>query len=239
MDRQHPIFLALTPFIQPDRVDDFSRYFQTFEGGYAEGDVFVGIMVPHRRLVARSNGFSWKEHTLATGLLHECHEVRHTALFALLRRFESEYDNRVFWHDFLVANFKGINNWDLVDTCAYSLLGRHAMETDDASLLIEFLGDDSVWKKRAAVVATLYFIANGHYEETLAYCPVAAVDAPEILQKAIGWALKKLWEKQPELVEQHLAAHFSEGLYTRRIVRTALEKSTREFRADFIASFAP
>lgn len=239
MNTQHPIYLALTPFIQPDRVGDFSRYFQTFEGGYAEGDVFAGIMVPHRRLVARSNGFSWKEATLDSGLLHECHEVRHTALFALLQRYTNERNKRQYWHDFLIAHFDGINNWDLVDSCAYSLFGRHAIDTGDTSVLLKFLDDDSVWKKRTAVVATLQFIAEGKYEETLSFCPVAAVEAPEILQKAIGWALKVLWEKQPELVESHLADHFSTGLYTLRIVRTALEKTTREFRADFIASFAP
>jgi len=239
VDKQHPIFLALSPFIQPDRVGDFSRYFQTFEGGYAYGDVFVGIMVPHRRLVARSNVFSWKENVLETGLKHECHEVRHTALFAVIRRYETEPENRQYWHDFLIANYEGINNWDLVDSCAYTIFGKHAIATGDQSVLHEFLVDDSIWKRRTAVVATLQFIAEGEFEETLAFCPIASLNAPEILQKAIGWALKSLWEKERELVLQHLEEHFSEGRYTRLIVRTALEKETRDFRAEFIAKFAP
>lgn len=241
MDKKHPIFLALTPFIQPDRVDDFSRYFQTFEGGYAYGDVFVGIMVPHRRLVAKSNGFSWKEEVLVSGLNHVCHEVRHTALFAVMHRYTRDRDreSRQYWHDFLVNNFEGVNNWDLVDTCAYKIIGRHAYDTNNHEVLQEFLQNESVWNRRTAIVATLHFIEQGHYEEALSYCPIAAVDAPDILQKAIGWVLKVLWEKQPTIVEQHLANHFSVGLYSRMIVRIALEKSTREFRADFIASFAP
>jgi len=239
LDRKHPIFQALEPLIQPDRVSDFSRYFQTFEGGYAEGDLFVGVMVPDRRAVAKKEGMGWTKEVLASGLVHPCHEVRHTALFALLLRYHVERANRQDWHAFLVAHFEGINNWDLVDTCAYKLFGRHAIDTSDTSVLLEFLDDDSVWKKRTAVVATLQFIIEGKYEETLAYCPVAAADAPEILQKAIGWMLKLLWAKQPELTEDHLAVHFSSGLYTRLIVRIALEKASKAHRADFIASFAP
>lgn len=241
MDKSHSIYLALSPFIQPDRVADFSRYFQTFEGGYAHGDIFVGIMVPHRRLVAKSNGITWKEEVLASGLNHACHEVRHTALLAVMQRYtrDRDPDSRQYWHDFLIRNYAGINNWDLVDTCAYKMIGRHAFDTHNKEVLLEFLQDENVWKRRTAVVATLHFIEQGRYDAAFSYCPIAAVDAPDILQKAIGWVLKTLWEKQPVAVEKHLADHFSTGLYSRLIVRTALEKTTREFRADFIESFAP
>ena len=60
-----------------------------------------------------------------------------------------------------------------------------------------------------------------------AYAPVAAEDAPEILQKAIGWLMKCLWQQQPELAEDHMAAYLQEGLYTRLIVRIGLERQER------------
>ena len=55
----HPIHEALIPYAQPDRINDFMRYFQTFEGGYAEGDTFMGVMVPDRQKVAKMYFDQW------------------------------------------------------------------------------------------------------------------------------------------------------------------------------------
>jgi hypothetical protein len=63
------------------------RYFQTFEGGYAEGDTFMGVMVPDRQKVAKVYFDQWDERVLRSGLVHPIHEVRHTALFTLMRYY--------------------------------------------------------------------------------------------------------------------------------------------------------
>ena len=55
------------------------RYFQTFEGGYAEGDVHGR----DDRKVAKMYFDQWDERVLRSG--HPIHEVRHTALFRLMR----------------------------------------------------------------------------------------------------------------------------------------------------------
>ena len=61
MNADHPIYAALLPYVQKDRITDLMRYFQTGPGQYAEGDTFMGIMVPQRREVAKALGKTWSE----------------------------------------------------------------------------------------------------------------------------------------------------------------------------------
>jgi 3-methyladenine DNA glycosylase AlkD len=156
-----------------------------------------------------------------------------------MRYYGKERKRRQHWHDVLYSCFGGVNNWDLVDTCAHKIFGQHAFNTGDFSTLEELLESSNVWKKRAAIVAQLWMLKQGRYDELLAYAPVAAEDAPEILQKAIGWLMKCLWQQQPELAEDHMAAYLQEGLYTRLIVRIGLEKAGKDHRNHFLATFAP
>lgn len=232
---EHPIYAALLPLAEPNRVKDFSRYFQNYPGGYGEGDVFMGVMVPNRRLVAKEYALQWDEDVLASGLVHECHEVRHTALFALMRRFGAERKRRGHWHDFLRDHFEGINNWDLVDTCAYKIFGRMAFESGDNSTLEAFLASENMWHKRTAVVSTLHMINHGRFDEALAYCQVAAEGAPDILQKGIGWVLKCIWQKDAAVAEAHLEMGYLSGLYSRLVIRIGLEKADKDFRNAFLA----
>jgi len=232
---QHPIYEALLPLAEPDRVQDFSRYFQNYPGGYGEGDKFIGVMVPNRRLVAKEYALKWTEEDLATGLVHVCHEVRHTALFAVMRRFGAERARRQYWHDFLKAHSRGLDNWDLVDTCAYKIFGRWAYETGEYGTLESFLASANVWERRIAVVSTLHMINAGQYEQALAYCRIAAIDAPEILQKGIGWVLKSLWQKDQSVAERELEDGYRHGIYSRLVVRIGLEKASKEFRNEFLA----
>jgi hypothetical protein len=51
--------------------------------------------------------------------------------------------------------------------------------------------------------------------------------------------MKCLWQQQPELAEDHMAAYLQEGLYTRLIVRIGLEKAGKDHRNHFLATFAP
>ena len=68
--QSHPIHEALIPYAQSNRIPDFMRYFQTFEGGYAEGDTFMGVMVPDRQKIAKEYFNQWDERVLRSGLLH-------------------------------------------------------------------------------------------------------------------------------------------------------------------------
>ncbi|MEY2963849.1 MAG: hypothetical protein RL754_1110 [Bacteroidota bacterium] len=234
MPEDHPIYRALKPLAEPDRIADFSRYFKNYEGGYGEGDRFMGVMVPNRRAVAKESLALWSEDDLRTGLIHPVHDVRHTALFAVVRLYESQKKNRAHWHDFLKVNYSGMDNWDLVDSCAHKVFGRQAVETGREDTLLEFLSSSNTWHQRTALVATLWHQKVGDIQTTLSYCPQVALGAPDILQKGIGWVLKTAWQQRPEEVVEHLDIHYRSGLYTRLIVRITLEKASPTFRKEFL-----
>lgn len=48
-----------------------------------------------------------------------------------------------------------------------------------------------------------------------------------------------MWQLERALAEAHLSLHYKEGIYSRLIVRTALEKTSKEFRNEFLALYAP
>lgn len=233
----HAIEKALQPFIQESRVTDFARYFQTGPGQYAEGDVFIGVSVPDRRQVAKLLALELTQEELTAAFHHPIHEVRHVAVFILLRLYSAKKKERDHYHHLLMEHFDGVNNWDLVDSIAHKVMGRWAYEHKNPEFLYKFLDHPNVWYKRAALVATLFHLSKGDVELTLAFCPVAAPHAEVILQKAIGWVLKVAYQCSPELVIPHLQAHAIEGVYNKRIVRIALEKATKAFRDEFIVNY--
>ena len=156
-----------------------------------------------------------------------------------MQRFTASKATRGYWHDFLRDHYEGINNWDLVDTCAHKVFGRYAVETGSEEALLQFLESENLWHKRTAVVATLWHIKVGDVQTPLAYAAVAAEGAPEILEKAVGWILKEARAKNMEAVEAHVKAYYQVGLYSKRVVRIALEKASASYRNDFLQNYAP
>jgi hypothetical protein len=112
------------------------RFFQAYPGGYGEGDRFIGVTVPNQRKIARSyfQAFSLSElEELISDPLHEC---RLTAIFILILKFEkakTEPEREALVKLYL-DNLVWINNWDLVDSSAYKILGPHLFRKDRSIL---------------------------------------------------------------------------------------------------------
>lgn len=71
----------------PARAFTLQRFFKTGPGQYAEGDRFLGVMVPQTRAVAR-NCWALPRRELLTVLRSPWHEERLPALCILVRQFE-------------------------------------------------------------------------------------------------------------------------------------------------------
>ena len=103
----------------PQKAELLQRFFKTGPGQYGEGDIFLGIMVPVQRSIAKK----YKELSLKNikELLNsDKHEERLIALLILVEQYkkgdeQKKEDIFTFYH----LNRKRINNWDLVDLTAH------------------------------------------------------------------------------------------------------------------------
>ncbi len=126
----------------PEKAEFFPKFFKTGKGEYGEGDVFIGVTVPDQRSVAKEFYKTITLDELSELLSSIIHEYRLTALLILVYKFEKTKDKieqkKII--DFYLNHTKHINNWDLVDTSCYKILGRYCFENQDSKIL-ESLSD--------------------------------------------------------------------------------------------------
>ena len=53
-----------------------------------------------------------------------------------------------------------VNNWDLVDSSAYQIVGTF-LQSRDRRVLYDLARSASLWERRVAIIATFRFIKNG------------------------------------------------------------------------------
>jgi len=170
------------------------RYFKTAPGQYGHGDLFLGIRAPVLRKEARTHrGISqeWVSDFLAS----QYHELRLFALMVLVEQFNrGDETKKKSIYSFYLSKTEFINNWDLVDTSAYYIVGAHLL-TKDRDMLYTLAQSQSLWERRIAMVACLSFIRKGDYKDTLALAEVLLNDPEDLINKAVGWMLKEMGKR--------------------------------------------
>src|SRR6056297_1654379 len=117
----------LEQYINSEKAKYYPKFFKAFEGGYGEGDKFIGVTVSNQRKVAKKfyKELSLKE--IESLLKEEIHEYRLTSLFILTYMYEKTKDDNLREEivNLYLKNTRYINNWDLVDLTAYKILGDY------------------------------------------------------------------------------------------------------------------
>ncbi|EPZ37079.1 Armadillo-type fold and DNA alkylation repair enzyme domain-containing protein [Rozella allomycis CSF55] len=174
----------------PKRAQSSRRFFKVGENSYSSGDVFIGISVPDLRkyIVAKL------PRMIDVSVLHSLfqssvHEHRLAAILCLVELFQkpSRYYEQ-FWactddYTFRMKviscykqNIAQINNWDLVDTGCYKILGSalvlyHRKELDEFVLEME----SKVTSKDTSLQRLKAVVFEDH----------------DLINKAIGWVLRE------------------------------------------------
>ena len=210
-----------------------ARYFQARPGGYGEGDRFLGIAVPQQRQIAKRYAPATSLADVEELLAGPWHEERLTALFVLVRRFErADDDERARIVELYLARRARVDNWDLVDASAPYLLGRWLLDRDDA-VLDDLAGSDSVWDRRIAVMATFAGIRAGRPEATLRIADRLLTDPEDLVQKAVGWMLREVGNRDLARAEEFLGPRYSR--MPRTMLRYAIERFPAERRRAYLA----
>src|SRR3989344_3137086 len=114
----------------PEKAKASAWFFKTGKGHYGYGDIFWGVTVPEQRLVAKEFA-ALPLHEIHALLGSKIHECRLTALFILVRWYETSTEaarEKIARH--YLSHLDRVNNWDLVDSSAPHILGRHILRGD-------------------------------------------------------------------------------------------------------------
>jgi 3-methyladenine DNA glycosylase AlkD len=169
-------------------------FFKTAPGEYGAHDKFIGIRVPQIRKMAREMKDAGVE--VAMPLLKSSwHEARALALILLVRQFQRGDDStreKIF--NLYMRNRKFINNWDLVDMSAPHIVGAWLADkpAQRKSILTTLATSHALWERRISILATLHYIKQGEYKETLRLASLLLRDDEDLIQKAVGWMLREV-----------------------------------------------
>ncbi len=208
------------------QVAGLSRFFKTGPGQYGEGDKFLGIKVPVTREVVKQ---CWRETSMQD--LEECiaseyHEVRLTALLALVEIFahaKKDHGLQQACIDFYLAHTDRINNWDLVDLSCYPLLGVWLLDKDRTLLYDLARNGKTLWEQRIGIVSTMTFIRHGQIADTFAISDILLHHPHDLIHKAVGWLLREAGKRDKEALKAYLEPHY------RTMPRTMLRYAIEEF----------
>ncbi len=211
-------------------------FFKTGKGEYGEGDLFLGITVPNARKIALK--YCHLRLTDVSKLLASpMHEHRFAALEILVAQYESGDEIRrqeVF--DFYLGQTHRVNNWDLVDTSAPYIVGKHLLNRP-RGILDEMAVSGLLWERRIAMVATLGLVRHGELKDTFRIARKLFGDKEPLIHKAAGWILREAGKvSQPELV-RFLEKHSAK--MPRTTLRYAIERFSPAERKRWLAVGRP
>jgi len=199
----------------PEKAKFLQGYFKTGKGYYGEGDVFLGITVPLQRSVARKYiDLSLNDYLKL--LKSKIHEYRFSALEALAMKYrKGTLAEKAKIYKFYLQHRKYINNWDLVDTSAPSIVGEYFFNKSK-TVLYKLARSKNVWDRRITIIATQYFIRQGQFSETLKIAKLLLKDGHDLIHKASGWMLREVGNREEETLIKFL------DLYAHKMPRTML-----------------
>ena len=216
------------------KAKELARFFKTGKGDYGEGDLFIGVTVPTNRAITRR--FLPLPISQLVELLHcEIHEVRLSALIGMVEQYKSHHTGDTHRQDIVDAyidNTRYINNWDLVDLSVYHIIGAH-LHGSDKALLYQWADSELLWEQRMAIVATMYFVRKGEYDDTIALAEKLCHHPHDLIQKAVGWLLREVGKRDMQRLISFLDKHYT--TLPRTLLRYAIEKFPPELRKHYMS----
>ncbi len=215
-----------------EKVKILQRFFKTGKGEYGENDLFLGIVMPVQRQIAKE---FYKEISLneVEELLHgKYHEERMTALIILTYKFfEASEKEKTDIYEFYLNNTKFINNWDLVDVTTPNIVGEYLLDKDKA-IIYKLSKSNNLWERRISILATFTFIRNNKFDDTLKISKVLLKDKEDLIHKAVGWMLREVGKRNFGVENKFLIDNYKE--MPRTMLRYSIEKFPEELRLKYL-----
>ncbi len=173
------VIAELKALASSKKAKDLQWFFKTGPGQYAEGDIFLGVMVPQNRKIAKKYAdLPLSEIKKLTE--SDFHEVRFCGLLILVSQFEKAKTKEIrkklfdFYMNQLKAGF--INNWDLIDVTGVRMGTYLTTEKSALKTLKELAKSKNLWERRMSVIFTFSFQKIGDPYPTLEMADILLKD---------------------------------------------------------------
>ncbi|MCX6779298.1 MAG: DNA alkylation repair protein [Candidatus Magasanikbacteria bacterium] len=222
MPRFIPIQKKLRQMAKKEKALTLARFFKTGPGQYAEGDKFLGVVVPQiRSLVKKNTDLSLKD---ILKLVHSpFHEERLLGLLIMVAQYplaSQEKKQQLF--KMYIKNTRYINNWDLVDLTAEHIVGAY-LEKTNKKIIWQLAKSSNLWEKRIAILSTFKYIKKGQPDLTLSIAKELMRDKHDLIHKAIGWMLREVGKRCSQAKEEEFLSQYGR-LMPRTALRYAIER---------------
>ncbi len=217
----------------PDKAKALQRYFKTGKGEYAEGDIFLGLTSKQIQDIAKKH-YQISMQEVQELLNSKVHEHRVCALRILLIKYKKAKKDRLEQRkifEFYIKNTHNINNWDLVDLSAPTIMGEF-LQKEGTDILTHFAHSKNMWERRIAIISTYSFIKKRRFGETLAIAEILMNDSHDLIHKAVGWMLRELGKRNKGMLELFLIQRYHK--MPRVMLRYAIEKFPEQERKDWL-----
>ncbi len=221
----------LRQFATREKARVLQGFFKTGPGEYGDGDIFLGIVVPDIRRVAKEFQDTPLEE-IKKILASQYHEERLLALLMLVHQFaqgDEALKKRIY--GLYLKSTRYINNWDLVDLSAPNIVGTYLLDKSRKPLYA-FARSNDLWKRRIAILSTVAFIRQNDFDDTLGISKILLEDDHDLLHKAVGWMLREIGKRDLRAEERFLKQHYKK--MPRTMLRYAIERFPEGKRRNYL-----
>jgi len=213
------------------KAKELQKFFKTGPGEYGEGDVFLGIIVPQLRKLAKEyQGITLKEvERLLKSSIHD--ERLLSLLIFVLKYSKGDHAEKKKIYELYLKNIQYVNNWDLIDGSAQYIVGACLMDKGKKPLYL-LAQSKSLWARRIAIMSTFHFIKHNIFTETLKISELLLSDQEDLIHKAVGWMLREVGKRHMPTEEAFLKEHYKD--MPRTMLRYAIERFPESKRQRYL-----
>lgn len=167
-------------------------------------------------------------------LQSDMHEERQMALMILVEQFrKGDIKTKETIYNLYLDCVKYVNNWDLIDGSAPTIVGGY-LDGKPKKILTKLARSNSLWERRIAILATFYFINQGHAEETFKIATLLLGDKHDLIHKAAGWMLREIGKRCGQEIEETFLKKYA-SVMPRTMLRYAIERFPEDKKRQYMA----
>lgn len=106
---------------------------------------------------------------------------------------------------FLKSKLREMKSWDQIDSVSINIIGEILLKYPQLGKeILRLAKSKDIWLKRIALVSTLPLIKKGNIDFAIKLINLHLYSKEKPLQKIVGWILKEIGDKKPEIAKRYI-----------------------------------